>query len=318
MQTRQAFYTISPCERTPARRMAVAGETLQSMWRVRSEGDEALVHEQVPLRACEDVSLPFRLLAVAVHLARTASAGNEAAVRSLYVAVHCGDTVAGKPALLVDACKAAIDGTTRLRAKLPQPIGQLCIFLVHDFARPALPKRQQQMLREFLAATGQAHALTEAQKADKEKEADEDDEDDEDESKSEPHNDNGTDDAHAAKRQRNSATAAPWSLPALAVEIWPCDRLQFDICAPGALEGLVPRQRAATALQIAADITGSGAGPRLSRHLRIDDLPRARSDEAMVRWLGLRPGQVLRSERSDGSVYYRVVVAVAAAATAAK
>lgn len=85
----------------------------------------------------------------------------------------------------------------------------------------------------------------------------------------------------------------------LRLELWHIGRLQYDPLA--VMRHIVPPQRRATPDEIA------GLGSQ--RHA----LPRARADDAMVRWLGLGPGDILRSIRHDGKPYYRLVTAAAAA-----
>jgi len=77
------------------------------------------------------------------------------------------------------------------------------------------------------------------------------------------------------------------------IEVWSLDRLQWNpqrVCVH-----IVPPQRRARAGEV-------------PRHLRLADLPRVLATDAMVTWLGLEPGQVLASERDDGSTYFRLVV----------
>lgn len=62
---------------------------------------------------------------------------------------------------------------------------------------------------------------------------------------------------------------------------------------------MVPKQRRATPEE-------------RSRLLPLSTLPLLRSDDVVVQYLGLRPGDVVRIDRPDGTVYWRLVVSAAA------
>lgn len=269
MHSRQNCFTVSNgpvSERSHERRLHVAGQVLHSMWRTRCARTGPAHARSLPAPVAAQAEgacpAPFRVIACAWRPG------------DVWVAVYCGFSAAGFPNLVADACSVANAATHALREdKFSEFAEQDGDGLVSKrWTRHALHVVLVHSFHLPKKSTGNA-AFSAMLKQQREQ---------------------------FASVQRDGATLAGQC--ALLVEAWHADELQFDICAAGALGGVVPVQSQGTAEQIARDITH---GKR--RQLQLCDLPRAKLDDAMVRYLGLRAGDVLRSERTDGTVHYRLV-----------
>jgi len=253
-------------ERTPLARAKAAEANLHSMWRRRAEQNAKCRAESAGPGEGDG---PLRVLSVGEACDRVPEPFSVLACAwqrgHFLLALHCGSCAAKRPTLIADAAKAANEATKRVRSALFPQDGEapLPYKLLFLFVHDFPRPRQGLDGSAFLA-------LSKHQKQ-----------------------------AVFGLQSDGARMQGPVRLQ---VEVWHMDELQYDIAAPGMLQGIVPVQRKATHLEIRNDITHGKL-----RKLHVSDLPRAKGDDAMVRWLGLRAGDVLRSERPNGTVHYRVV-----------
>lgn len=265
MSLRQSFFAISTGqvgERDSHGRAAAAEKTFLAMWKKRAAQD-ALSRDDAPGNdKFQALSVRESCDAVPEPFRVLACACSG---DTFFVALHCGAKAGKRPKLLADGAQAANVATKRARNKAFGSGETACTPYTLVFAFT------HDFPRPRGGLDGSAYgALSKTQKQD-----------------------------FAALQGQGASMQGQVRLR---VEVWHMDEVQFDICAPGMLRGIVPVQRKATPREIAQDITQAAR-----RKLLLQDLPLVTRDDAMVRWLALREGDVLRSERPNGTVYYRLV-----------
>ena len=72
---------------------------------------------------------------------------------------------------------------------------------------------------------------------------------------------------------------------------------------------LVPRHRRCTRDEIAS--LGAQLAATRAGHARLSQLPCLQCSDPIAQYLALKPGEVVRIERLDGSIYYRIIVKAA-------
>jgi DNA-directed RNA polymerase subunit H (RpoH/RPB5) len=73
---------------------------------------------------------------------------------------------------------------------------------------------------------------------------------------------------------------------------------------------LVPPHRRATPEEVIA-MLGTSKLHATQSNAKLSQLPCLRSDDPIAQYLSLKPDEVVRIDRLDGSVYYRVIVKIA-------